>query len=375
MADLELTTKIDEKGAISKASAQMRQLRENAQAADKTIATTARATAPQLSGALGGVATRAQGLLANFNSVAGAIGLAVSAAGALRLIVSELDEKSARIKKGFTGIFGDIGAETRLKGLESIGLAPEGIIKKLEDLQKSMAVRGLNRTTGEYMQAGAEISAVAGMRGQDPVEAVRMAMELWARGGFQGSFADSAANMSRVLQTGQTRMLAQYGIAIDDSRFEGMEPEERTKAVFEAMQKQLSGESYIAKMLSSRDPRAAALLAQISAEAAKETTMQAQATAVLPQKLAYENFRRAMEEQGIDPKAFAFGGGGIGQPMFWAAGKELDPESTIIGAFFRLITRIGQAAGLDMRNDLAVQYTRDANKQLNIQTNPAQTSR
>jgi len=238
-----------------------------------------------------------------------------------------------------------------------------------------MAARGLNRTTGEYLQAGVEISAIAGMRGQDPVEAVKMAMELWARGGFKGSFADSAANMSRVLQTGQTRMLAQYGIAIDDAKFEGMEPDERTKAVYEAMQKQLTGESYIGKMLTSKDPRAAALLAQISAEAAKATAMEGQAEAQLPRKLALENFRRTMEEQGIDPNAFLFGGGGLAQPMFWAAHKELDPESTIIGALFRLITRLGQAAGLRVDDDLAVQYQRDAARQLNIDTNPPETGR
>lgn len=331
MSSLEIRTNMtDAANTIEQTRKRLRAVKLEAEGTDAAINKTAKGPAAMLNTAFGKMQSGAQQLNTALQRTGSILGISLGAAAAISKVFAEINRQAEKMKEGAQGIVGDVASEATLRMMAKEGVVPADVLNQVDKLRRENARKGISLTGGEYTEAAATLGEASGLRGADLIEAMKAAMEIWARSGMKGTLGESAQTLAMVLGTGQTRALRKQGVYLDETQFEGMEGDDRAKAIFAALSKKLSGASALDELLKSRDPRAQLLVSQINERTARSEFGEGRAFDNARMMALAAQMRADAFNRGIDPESFF-------NWSTWIRQKTLDPSSGGIGALARAI--------------------------------------
>lgn len=333
MSDLDLSVAMRDNGTIDKVKTSLRGVKNEAIATDRSIANTAKGSGVALQGQMDRIGGAASGAVSTIKGLAATIGIAVTASAALSKVFGEIDRQAQQIKEGIKSITSDMAGEAALSGMAGAGMIDKDVIAQMSRMKVQYTERGISLAGGQYTSSAAALASAAGIQGEDVGEAVKTAMELWARGGMQGTLVETSQNLAMTLATGQTRALRRSGVYLDETQFQDMDPEERTKAIFAALKTQLGKSSALDQLLNSNDPRAKLLISGINSQTAQLEYMERAAADNAIMKVRANEFRSRSFAEGVDPDSWT-------NPASFIYGRGIDPASGWFGSVIRFFDSI-----------------------------------
>lgn len=256
-------------------------------------------------------------------SIAGGMGLVTSAGQAVSMVMQGWREHIDYLRKGLDDSYKTALAVAQLKMLEQTGMVGTGAQQAVADTKARYSFL----STEEIASTAGQLAPLAQMQGGTVQDAIDLAIEAWARKGFQGSLSDVAASLKGALVSGSAETFGQFSFALPREKYEGMEQSERAQAVFGDVMQQVRTSSQIQAAL--QDPLARQRLAIRRGDVRSGEAMEELSGGYGTQRELFANLRASYADQNVNIESFwsNFWRGDLTGMIGSIQGKTIDPDS------------------------------------------------